>query len=101
MILAISSTCHYCTESAPFYKKLAQEKASTRLVAIMPQSSDEGRHYLEKLEIVVDEVRQLPSDRIGVEGTPTLLLLDSSGIVRQEWIGKLTPEREQSVLSAL
>ena len=26
LILVISSTCHFCSESAPFYKKLAQKR---------------------------------------------------------------------------
>lgn len=40
-------------------------------------------------------------NKLGVQGTPTLLLLDDSGTVLQTWVGKLTPEREQAVLSAL
>ena len=101
LILAISSNCHFCTDSAAFYKKLVQLRGATRVIVVTPQSIDDARKYLDRLGVAVDEVRQLPLDRIGVERTPTLLLVDGSGIVRQTWVGKLTPEREQAVLGAL
>lgn len=43
LLLAVSSNCRFCTESAPFYKKLAEQKHNTRLVAILPQSVSEGK----------------------------------------------------------
>jgi len=101
LILAISSSCHFCTESAPFYKRLAEVKTSTRLVAILPQPVEEGRRYLDRLGVSVDEVRQLPLDRIGVRGTPTLMLVDASGAVRNSWIGFLAPETELEVVRAV
>lgn len=101
LILAISSTCHFCTESASFYKKLVESRGSTRLVALMPQPVEEGRKYLNKLGVSVDEVRQLPLGSIGVQGTPTLILLDASGVVRNSWMGFLPPEAELGVLKAL
>jgi len=101
LILAISSSCHFCTESAPFYKKLAQSRGKTRLVAVLPQPVEDGRKYLDKLGVSVDEVRQLSLDRIGVQGTPTLILLDASGVVRNSWMGFLLPDDELGVLKAL
>jgi hypothetical protein len=102
LILAISNTCHFCSESAPFYKKLAQTSERTRLVAILPQPVGEGRKYLDKLGVSVDEVRQLSQlDRIGVRGTPTLMLLDASGVVKNLWVGFLPPEAELDVLRAV
>jgi len=101
LILAISSTCHFCSESAPFYKKLAQKRGNIRLVAVLPQPVADGQKYLSKLGVSVDEVRQLPLDKIGVQGTPTLILLDASGIVRNSWVGFLPPEAELDVLNAL
>lgn len=48
LILALSRNCRFCTESAPFYKQLSQSKGNTHLVALLPQSVDEGREYLEQ-----------------------------------------------------
>jgi thioredoxin-related protein len=101
LILAISNTCHFCTESAPFYKKLAQARGNSHLVAVLPQSIEDGRRYLDKLGVTVDEVRQVPLDRIGVQGTPTLILIDDSGVIKNSWVGLLPAEAELGVLKAL
>lgn len=101
LILAISSSCHFCTESAPFYRKLAQSKSDTRLVALLPQPVEDGRKYLEKLGVSIDEVRQSGLDKIGVHGTPTLMLIDNAGVVKGFWLGKLSSEEEAKVLSSL
>jgi len=101
LILAISSNCHFCTESAPFYKKLAQNKGDTRLVALLPQRVEEGRKYLEMLGVSVDEIRQSSLDQIGIHGTPSLVLVDASGVVKNFWVGRLPPDQEATVLNAL
>lgn len=101
LILALSNTCHFCTESAPFYKRLAEMRTGARLVAVLPQSVKEGERYLAKLGVSVDEVTQLNLDKIGVQGTPTIVLIDNVGIVKQSWVGKLSPDGERAVLNAL
>ena len=101
LILALSRNCRFCTESAPFYKQLSHSKGNTHLVALLPQSVEEGREYLQELEVSVDEVKQFSLEKIGVSGTPTLLLVDTSGLVKSFWVGKLSPEQEAAVLSML
>jgi len=101
VLLAVSSTCHFCTESAPFYKQLAKARGKTRLIAVLPQPVEEGRRYLEGLGIAVDEIRQAPLSSINVEGTPTLMLVSSDGLVVQTWIGKLVEEEQAEVLNKL
>ncbi len=101
LVLAVSSTCHFCTESADFYKKLAQSKNSARLVAVLPQSVEDGRTYLDKLGIQVDEVKHISLDSMGVTGTPTLLLVDNNGVIKNLWLGKLPHEEEAEVFKAL
>jgi hypothetical protein len=97
LLLTLSSACHFCTESAPFYQRLVKD-SGVRLVVVMPQTVAEGRAYLDRLGISIGEVRQMPLDSIGVNGTPTLLLVDGEGYVSGEWIGKLSPEKEADVL---
>ena len=101
LILVLSRNCRFCTDSAPFYKKLSHSKRNTHLVALVPQSVEEGREYLEKLGVTVDEVKQFSLEKIGVSGTPTLLLVDTSGVVKNFWVGKLSPEQKATVLSVL
>ena len=103
LVLYVSATCKYCTESAPFYQKLIQERSSNdvKFVAVMPQPVAEGREYLNKLGVKIDEVYQSPLQSIGVRSTPTLLLVDNTGVVTDSWVGKLQPERENQVRAKL
>lgn len=105
VLLVVSDSCKYCTESAPFYQRLVQERAQRegfRLTAILPQPVSDGRKYLNGLGVAIDDIKQLsPNAALHIRGTPTLLLVDSSGVVTGEWVGKLPPEKEAEVLSRL
>src|SRR6476660_883255 len=46
LLVVLNEGCHYCAESVPFYQRLAKEagtRSDVRLVAVLPQSSDEGQ----------------------------------------------------------
>lgn len=101
LLFALSTTCHFCTESAPFYQRLAKEHGDTQLVVLVPQSVDEGRQYLKKLGVTIDDVRQIPPNSLEVHGTPALLLVNSKGIVENLWLGKLQADQENEVFSRL
>ena len=104
LLLVVSTNCHFCTESAPFYQKLAQQNAGrgdVRLIAAMPQSVDDAQHYLKEHNISVDEVKQESLDDMNVRGTPTLIMVDRNGAVVQSWVGKLPPEKQAEVINKL
>jgi thioredoxin-related protein len=99
LLLVLSTTCHFCTESAPFYQTLTKERGDTRIIAVLPQTVNDGKDYLNKLGVSVDEIKQIPFSSIGIRGTPTLILVDNSGIVKDSWVGKLPNSEEAKVLS--
>jgi hypothetical protein len=104
LVLALSTGCHFCTDSASFYQRVAQERAKAnniRLVAVFPESVSEGQKYLGNLGVTVDEVRQARLDSIGVSGTPTLIMTDGEGAVAESWRGKLPREKESEVFARL
>jgi thioredoxin-related protein len=104
LLMVLSDGCRFCTESADFYKKLAQERAKhndVRIVAVLPQEVDAAQAYLNRLGVSVDEVRQSPLNVVGVRGTPTLILVDDKGVVTGSWVGKLPAEKEVEVLNRL
>lgn len=106
LILALSTTCHFCTESAEFYERLVRQNAErgasrARLIAVFPQPVEETQRYLNERRIAVDEIKQSGLSRINVNGTPTLILVDNTGAVAASWIGKLPPEKESEVLARL
>lgn len=105
VILALSTNCHFCTESAPFYRRLAAKKETSanafRLFTIFPQEIEAAEDYLKQNKVTPDAVFSLKQTNIDVNGTPTLLLVDSQGIVQKVWVGKLTESAEQEVLASL
>lgn len=104
VVLALSDKCKYCTESAPFYKQLAAETAKrsgVRVVAVFPQDTSVGKKYLDDLGVSVGDVKQATLDSMGVRGTPTLMIVDKSGMVKQSWVGLLKAERETEVLNRI
>ena len=104
LVLMLSDSCRYCTESAPFYKRLVQERrqrGTFRLTAVLPQPVSDGQKYLNGLGVDIDEIKQLSAGAIRIRGTPTILLVDRAGVVTEEWLGKLPPDKENEILSRL
>jgi hypothetical protein len=101
LLLVVQKGCHYCSESAAFYRELANKTGkpeTAKLIALLPQDIDEGVAYLTSLGVSVGDVRKASPRSLGVEGTPSLLLVDSQGKVTDVWVGKLPPEKEAEVL---
>jgi len=104
LLMALSTNCRYCTESAPFYQRLAQEKSKrgdVRLVAALPQGLGEAQKYLDDHDITVDQIIQTVPGAAYATATPTLIIVDRAGSVVESWVGKLPPQKEAEVLNRL
>jgi hypothetical protein len=104
LLLVMSTQCRFCSESAPFYRRLADEATrnkDARLIAFLPQEVAEGRKYLSEMNVPVAEVFRLTPDSIATRGFPTLVLVDGKGVVKETWVGQLTPNQESDVLNRL
>ncbi|HZS57491.1 MAG TPA: hypothetical protein VFA65_24035, partial [Bryobacteraceae bacterium] len=60
--------------------------SNLRLVGVLPEPVAEAQQYLKDERVQLDEIKQIPLDRIDVTGTPTMLLVNSRGIVVQTWL---------------
>lgn len=104
LVLVLSRDCRYCTQSAPFYQRLTRETAGrpgVHLLAVLPQDVEDGKKYLSDLGISVHEVKQASPSATGAGATPTLILVDDKGIVKNSWVGQLATPEENEVLSQL
>ena len=104
LVLALSTACHFCTESAPFYQRLAQERpklGNTHVIAAFPQPVADAQKYLADHGVKVDAIIQTSLQSIGVVGTPTVILADDKGAIIESWRGKLSSEKENEVLARL
>ena len=104
LVLVVQKGCHFCSESAPFYQRLVQEtvgRNDVQLIAALPQDVNEGRQYLNDLGVHINDVKQVSPSSLGVRGTPTLFLVDKTGLVTDVWLGKLQADQEAAVISRL
>ncbi|MGH9821074.1 MAG: peroxiredoxin family protein [Pyrinomonadaceae bacterium] len=103
VVLNLSTTCHFCSESTGFYRRLVQAKGPNnfKLVAVFPQTQEEAQKYLDSHQIKVDQIISSSLASIGVTGTPTVLLVSKGGLVFASWRGKLDENGEAEVLSKI
>lgn len=104
LVLFVRSTCPYCTESMPFYRRLLDHasKGRMRAVAVVLEQRETGAAYLAAHGLTVQNVLTIDRSRPSrVKGTPTLILLDKSGRVVNSWVGKLAGQAENEVMGAI
>lgn len=104
LLIALSKDCRFCSDSAPFYRRLSDEAAKQRglrLIALFSGDVEEGRKYLQSLGVGIEDVRQVQFQSIGIRGTPSLILVDSAGLIRGLWMGRLSPDGEREVMAKL
>ncbi len=103
VLLALSSQCRFCSESAPFYRKLAEvsKDKNVRVIALFPQTQNEARQYFKDLGVPIHEVWQGSLATVFVKSTPTLLIVNRTGVVTEGWIGKLPEALQTEVIGKL
>jgi hypothetical protein len=102
LLLALSTHCHFCTESMPFFRRVRKSLGKdVMLVGMMPEPVAEAESYLKREGVQLDELRQVTLSLVGVVGTPTMLLVDRRGIVLQAWVGKLDLDKQREFFKTL
>lgn len=102
LVMALSTQCHFCTESLPLFQRITRDpRPRIKTLALLPQTKADAELYLRKGGVRVDDIRQVTLSTIGVEGTPTLLLVDAAGNVTHVWYGKLSSDQENDLLAEL
>jgi len=99
--LALQKGCRYCDESAAFYRRLRDQRSASqpRMLAVVPGDKNEVSRYLSERGVLVDGIINVSLSDINVSATPTLLLVDRSGKVRDVWVGKLDELKKAKWLS--
>ena len=103
LLIVISTDCNYCSDSAAFYREIINKRQNENLkvIAVLPQDAKRGREYLKDLALAVDEVKQVTLKSIQISATPSLVLVDSTGEIKDVWVGKLPRDKESEVLSKI
>jgi hypothetical protein len=103
LVLALRNGCHYCEDSAPFYRKIAEMEQAGQikyfhLVAIFPDSPDIVKQTLQSEGLSLQAIPSTPLRIFKVEGTPTAILADQNGHVIDSWVGELNSKQQDAVL---
>ena len=102
LVLALNTGCHFCEESMPFYQKLAQtqnpDSDNLRLVAAFPNTAEMVTQFMQHDRLNIRSVAGVSFDKLRVNATPTLILVNSDGQVEQSWVGVLTEREETDLL---
>lgn len=103
VLLVLQKGCRYCTDSAPFYKRLIEhvKGKNIKIVAALPQTREDAVSYLNELGLAGLEIKQAELPSLSVGGTPTLILVNNQGEISNFWVGQLTREKEAEVLEKL
>lgn len=98
LCVVISTECRACTESLPFYRRLARAAtADTELLFVGVEPEADLQAYLRRGGVggrVVSTARPLP-----LPGTPSIVLLDAARRVERSWAGRLSPDQERELIA--
>ncbi len=100
-ILYVKSTCPYCTDSMGLYRSISalpsRKSGTLRFVAVSTESRTVSSAYLSQHAVTVDQIVEVLAGR----PTPTLVLVDRSGVVRNFWLGRQDAAGAQKILNTL
>jgi hypothetical protein len=88
----------------PFYRRLTAEADSSKQVDVIilgEEPEELLRKYLSQYGINGLSIVRLQSRDAKMAVTPILLLVDSSGLVRGAWRGRLDDNEESTVIKAI
>ncbi|HUK90388.1 MAG TPA: redoxin family protein [Blastocatellia bacterium] len=104
VLLVMSVGCDHCEASAPFYKELLGKlgnRKDVHVVAVLPQSVGQSKDFLDRFDLNITDVKQASLSSIGAKGTPTVMVVDKSGVVTDLWLGTLNDARRSEILKRL
>ena len=105
LVLALSTHCQFCNDSADFYRRLTPvaTSAGVPVVAVFPQSIEEARTHWTGLNLPLAGVdfAQTSTGRLPISGTPTLIMVDRKGVVLRAWAGIQPASGEAEIIHAV
>jgi hypothetical protein len=102
LLIALNTSCAFCTESVPFYNQLAEaqlkSKSSIRIMTVFPNAEKEVQQYVQTHQLRLASRAAIDLQSLNVMGTPTMLLIDEKGTIVDFWIGKPSEATQRQVM---
>lgn len=104
LVLGLRKGCHFCEDSAPFYQRLLAQQppegSNSAIVGVFPDAADAVKDVVQSEGLGMQALAGVPLERLKIDATPTVLLVDRNGTVTNAWIGMLSPRQELEVITA-
>jgi len=99
LVLAVRSTCRFCSESVPFYRQVFQIARDQHLPVVTVSADPESvtREFLSLNGLSPDGVHAVGRDSRLAARTPTIALVDAGGKAIACWTGRLNAAQEKEV----
>lgn len=97
ILLAADINCQFCTQSLPFYKKLAaasRENPAVRVVGVFKNKEEEVRQYLREHNVELDFISNVDLVKVRVDTTPTVIWVDANRKISGSYEGLLREDQE-------
>jgi len=105
LLIALNASCSHCQASIPLFRKVMtahnQNYGSTQLVALFPDAEKEVAQYLQQNQLSVRSVADLQLDSFQISSTPTMVLVDSRGLITDFRSGMLSDQEIADFLHVL
>jgi thioredoxin-related protein len=105
LVLVLNVDCGFCSRSLPFYQRVIQATAvngnRTQIIALFPNAEPEVSTYIARNRLSCRYLHGVDFSKLGVIGTPTVLLADKDGKIVRSWKGQLPTDQEDEVLQAI
>ncbi|MDP2998630.1 MAG: hypothetical protein Q8N47_14180 [Bryobacterales bacterium] len=101
VLVFLSGKCIACTESQADYVQLLEaaerSEGRVRIIAVLRESVQSIEGFNARLPSI--EIKDFAA--YGVFGTPTVVVVDNKGIVRDFWIGRLTKNAKGNLFAIM
>lgn len=105
LMIALKVGCPFCERSHHLYRQVMQMPAvkndAVRPVIVMAAESDVARRYADRAGLKQAQLIRANLATVGVELTPTVILLDQNCRVLKRWTGLLNTTDQEDLLNAL
>lgn len=106
LVLALRYGCHYCEDSAPFYKRLIDLETSAQvkdvhIIAAFPDDAVVVQRALQIEGLSLDYIASVSFRDLKISATPTAILVDQHARVTEAWVGQLSGSEEQRLMRIL
>jgi 2,3-bisphosphoglycerate-independent phosphoglycerate mutase len=68
------------------------------ILAVFPSGADDVKRYAETQQLRIPAVPGIDFSALKVALTPTIIVIDGTGTIKDFWVGKLSSDEEEQVI---